>query len=421
MIIPDTIKIKISFYNDDEKNKFQSYPNKDEINSIVSSEITISKEEFLTYLLFKEKKNFNKFRTYTDFRNKIPKSIALIEDYLSFENNSVKAEFIGREMNDELIERIGEALSLCAINKLHELTEADWDKIPIRTTKDFDYEISLASDGSKFIQLNVECKGSAVNDNTKKVATISNHKSSIDEKKEYISNEEQKLNIPKFQNLYYGVIVSIDNRDTTIAQCWLVDPPAYLIDYSSDKYKILSRLYFYYEIITEIIPQSTVTKLLINRIRDIDKSENINELSKNEFVNARGDSLIIAPNMFNRKSVIKSRFFQNVYGNNDEVFGDIIPYENRKINFKGVFFLGLMRDALEMVIEQDFERIFRFKKEFATAKKNLICRISNKRFREEFKLPEKIVYESKKDLIEFELEGWFIYNNTGIVYGLIPY
>ena len=167
MIIPDTIKIKISFYNDDEKNKFQSYPNKDEINSIVSSEITISKEEFLTYLLFKEKKNFNKFRTYTDFRNKIPKSIALIEDYLSFENNSVKAEFIGREMNDELIERIGEALSLCAINKLHELTEADWDKIPIRTTKDFDYEISLASDGSKFIQLNVECKGSAVNDNTK--------------------------------------------------------------------------------------------------------------------------------------------------------------------------------------------------------------------------------------------------------------
>ena len=74
-----------------------------------------------------------------------------------------------------------------------------------------------------------------------------------------------------------------------------------------------------------------------------------------------------------------------------------------------------------MVIEQDFERIFRFKKEFATAKKNLICRISNKRFREEFKLPEKIVYESKKDLIEFELEGWFIYNNTGIVYGLIPY
>ena len=47
--------------------------------------------------------------------------------------------------------------------------------------------------------------------------------------------------------------------------------------------------------------------------------------------------------MFNRKSVIKSRFFQNVYGNNDEVFGDIIPYENRKINFKGVFFLGLMR------------------------------------------------------------------------------
>lgn len=66
-------------------------------------------------------------------------------------------------------EKVGESIGLSVINRIHDLHEADWDRIPIhsgiRGFQTFDFKSTLpmsASDGKTLVQ--TETKGTLIDD-----------------------------------------------------------------------------------------------------------------------------------------------------------------------------------------------------------------------------------------------------------------
>jgi len=236
------LEVKVNYYNDQHQKKLKKYLGNRKIESLIAEKkVSIDKDEFLTYLLFTEQRERKKLRTFSDFSKQKVKSYFLLDNFIDITGKSLRIKDPGIQMDRNLIERIGVAFSLCMFNKIYGLTEADWNIIPVDTrqkTMDFRY----ASDGRKIIE--VEAKGSSIENNKNQISTVSKHKKSIEAKKDVISQKKIQKNksVPSFA---YGVISVLDGREDTIPQIWLLDPPPVPFFNDPVKTKLLNRLYFY--------------------------------------------------------------------------------------------------------------------------------------------------------------------------------
>ena len=391
----ENLRISLDFYDNHQERLFENYSTINTIRDLTKNNLSINKSEFLTYLLFTEQKDRRAFRSYSDFSEKISKSYELIYQYLNFDNNSIKANFVGTEMNKDLIERVGVSISLCIMNKIHNLHEADWKKIPeLNSSPTFDFEI--ASDGEKFIQ--AECKGSSINNNRLKISNISNHKANIERKKKRIRDDN---------NLFYGTIAVLDEREDTTAKCWLVDPPSFEIEIGPEKYRLLSRLYFYWTSLRYTTPNSTILNILINRIKEIKILENYKCLNGIYLLNRNGDKIKIHHNSFAKKSVI---------GDNN-IIGKVYP-----LNQTGLFFMGFPQEIYNILISQDFNQILKFKNSSKIEKKEVFCRI-NKSDLNNYNIPPNIMNIKKEyeTYIEFYLTGEMNFTKSGRVFGILNF
>lgn len=350
------LKVSIDYFNDEHRKLFEAYPNATDIEALIENRSTISKEEFLAYFMFSEMDNREGFRNYEELSRKIESRQGLIDDYLTFDNNSVQAQVIGASLNNARItERIGVALGLCIVNKIHGLTQADWEKIPEAPSRGghptFDFEIPIASTGSNFIQ--VENKGAAVQDNSGKTGTVRNKYKDILKKKEYLREEEEKLNILIHNNLYYGTIGVLDNRTNSTAKVWLVDPPAFNIEMEPRKYKLVSRLTYYLEEFKEIGLRPKILESLENRINEIIGSKDYKALdnkSIDENYPAKGSFYLFMEGNNNLALVDTNEAFGRVF---------LIERKQRTVPYLIAFPKALMR----IIIKQNFEQILNYKYE----------------------------------------------------------
>lgn len=353
------LKVDLRYYDETHRNLLKKYSSFSQIENIVNnSTITIPKSEFLTYLLFKEQKNHIGFKTYSDFNKKISKSYSLLERYIKFNDGRINANFIGKDMDGDLIQRVGVAISLCIANKIHNLNEADWEIIPEIAGKNglktLDYNI--ASDGNLFIQ--VESKGSAVENNELKPQTISNHKSSIDSKKKAF-RETEKLSVST-NTLNYGFISSLDHRANSTARCWMLDPIFPEVEISPEKYRLLARMYYYWSNLRVITPMSFMLGNLLNRLRVIEKSSNYGDFDGLYFLNRNNKKMRIYKNSFQNNSNILS----------DKIIGKILPFTKNRL-----FYIGYRKEIYNMIINQKFKDIIEYKCEPLIRVLNINCRI----------------------------------------------
>lgn len=249
-----SLQLSVNYYNDEEAKLFKAYDNYTVIDQMIRHNLLISEDEFKSYMLFTEYADEDGWRTYRDLADRVQHRLGDIEDFLDFSQGSIQTKMSSTRMNDSrMTERIGVSLGLSVVNKFHCLTEADWAITPNvyiggKRVKDFDCQIPMASDGSRFIQ--VENKGSINDDNNYKTSSVSNHYSSIKGKKESILDKEKIQGIARHQNIYYGTISVLDNHNT--AKVWLVDPEAYNVNWDPKKYKLISRLIYYAKLFEEI-------------------------------------------------------------------------------------------------------------------------------------------------------------------------
>lgn len=393
------LKVRVDYYNPEHEKAFSKYSNYDNIRRIAGNVIEIEQSEFLTYMVFTEQKDFTGFRTYTELSTKATDRCGFFKDYLDFSGESIRSKLPHQHIDDNIRERIGVAGSLCIVNKIHELTEADWECVPEQGGKkaQMTTDYKMASDGSKFVF--VESKGSALENNKLKKSTISQHKKSIEDKKEVSRKSENN-------NLYYGVISVIDDRPDSILQSWLVDPPPPEYSLEPYRYKLLSRLYFYWRNLKFITPNSSVLLALINRINVLKIVRNFSELDGIHFLNRNGSTMEAYPNSFSQKSFIERI---NIVG--------------RLYHLKDAYFLfvGFPTYIYDLLISQKFEHINRFKYFNGTITEVLTCRIN----KEEIKLlnlsEEKLKRFRKvnDNILELKVEGEFYFNESGRVFSII--
>lgn len=347
------LKISIDYYNAVEEKLFEYYPNYEEFKIFVGKEITISKDEFLSYMMFTEQENADGWRTYPELKRRVQYRLVDIEDFLDFSKGSIQAKRSSERMSStNITERIGVSLGINIINKFHGLTEADWAITPNtsidgKRVKDFDYEIAMASDGIKFIQ--VENKGTVNNDNKLKSSSVSKHYVSIKAKKSDIIARNKANEICENENIYYGTIAVLDNSNT--AKLWLVDPEAFEVDWSPIKFKLISRLLYYSDIFLVIGVHKSIQKELKERIVELIKSKHFEEFNKIPL-----KSVLRFPMTF-----FDTRNFVNI--NNLLAFGTFFFIEND--NGGDVFIIALTKAIIKLVIAQDFDGILEY--EFTNA------------------------------------------------------
>jgi hypothetical protein len=348
------LKVSIGYFNEEHQKLFEAYPDATDIDALVKNGATISKEEFLGYMMFKDQLVRVGHRTYDELSARIEHRLGDIDDYLTFGSGSVQAQFIGGDLHQTgITERVGVALGLCVVNKIHGLTQADWGKIPEAPGRaghpTFDFEIPIASTGNNFIQ--AENKGSAVQDNSDQRGTVDNHYKGILRKKKYLRDEEAKLNIPIHDNLYYGTIGVLDNQTNSTAKVWLVDPPAFNIEMEPRKYRLVSRLTYYLEEFKEIGLRPKILEALENRIKEIISSKDYKTLDNNtidENYPAKGIPYLYMGTSKNFASVDTNEAFGRVF---------LVERKQRTVPYLIAFPKALMR----MIIKQNFEQILNYK------------------------------------------------------------
>lgn len=401
-----SLSLTIDYYNKDEHNLFKAYPNYTDINSLIENPQRISKGEFLTYMLFNQQEDSDDgWRTFQEIKAKVEGGLGHYKDYINFEGDKLTVIKSSKSLKESgYTEKLGISLGLNTINKLHKLNEADWEKtddvfINGKQQKDFDYELNLGSDGKKFIL--VENKGVVCEDNRIKNSKVSSKKSDIKKKKISVRGTDKPT--PDDPNLYYGTIAVLD--ETRKPKVLLVDPPEFFVNWSPYKYKVISRLIFYKRAFTECNVQPRLIKLLDKRIERLKEANEIES-----FNNVR----LISQKEKLRRFVRKNRFIS--LGKN-LAFGQ--TFEININGQKSRFITMITKEAVKMIVDQDFDKILNYQFELENSPSVLRIDFGYKTFRAEF------ITKTEVELLEFDFKdssqtlfnGKLYTTSTGRIFG----
>lgn len=410
---PNTIKVYVDFYNDVHRDLLVSSSAKTVLKALhIPGEIDLSTVELLTYYLFyKKRPGVAGFTKYREIRSKIHHALIELSGLVSFENESLCATS-PNALNRSTTERLGEAIGLSVISKIHGLIEADWGRIQEtskRKTLDCEY---AASDGSLIIK--TETKGTICNDNRKKTSSVAKHKESIRAKK---LAERGGSNNGLSHAMLYGTIAALDSRETSIAQCWLLDPPT-TMNKSPKTFRIITRMSAIAELITFINPQSRLSASLQTRVVDLKKIDNIEILDGVPLWEPKESQFSDEPFYINTHGIEKG--YNYLLASKSLVIDSPVGGQVFQIDRKHLFFIGIQSILYNYAIQQSFETIDNYKFEVSSKYRNVICTVPLKRFKSEFALSDHIDIKQSGKYIQFKLKGQLYFSSGGLVFGILP-
>lgn len=340
-------KVAVDYYDEEHEELLTAAPYPETIAEIVAnSPVEIDTSEFLAYYLFRLLDRESKgIKNYRDALEEVAAAKALIRSFLFIHNGTLTADPKSNPVT-EVREALGVSIGLSVISRIHGLTHADWSRIPETGGKGakptFDFRI--ASTGFKFIE--VETKGSIVDDNSKKSPTISAHKRDILDKKSKLGNSKSKKKGNALKHLRYGTISVADKTGLNLVRCWILDPEPEYLNTDPQKYQLLARLSFASRCMELISPYSKVGSVLTERIEDIRSQSNWRELNQQQLLNSAATDDRFLPKGYFRN---KSRTISGDVGGISFVLPD-----------KTLAFVGLHHRLVELVIAQDFKSILNY-------------------------------------------------------------
>lgn len=403
---PDTVDVQVDFYDDAEKAALQSSALKD-VFADLPRRITVPTQDLCTYYLYyKMRRGVDGFRSHTEVARRWHQALVEFDGQIKFGQSSFFASSL-QDNSSGTIERVGEAIGLSVASKLHGLHQADWTRIPRLTTKTADFSRQhYASDSVHVVQ--VETKGSFTDKIALKSASISQHKASIKAKK-----AELKADGPA-KTIMYGTIAVLDDQPGSVAQCWLVDPPARMID-NPRQFKILSRIEFMAELISMLSPRSALAISLQTHLASLQRLDDIMPLDRTALLGGSGKEIARAVETrygirnpwFSSKSVVSDG---RTGGQIDLVSPDLI------------FFIGVREEVIDLAAGQSFSEIERYRLPAESRTETLECVVPYGRFRKEFERALNISIgsdEKRAGYVRFNLPAVLHYTQSGLVFGAV--
>jgi hypothetical protein len=400
------LRLDVEFYDEEERDLLKSnYPVEYErINKIVETGfIEVPFADFKTYSQMQHRNSaIAKLESFDSIRETIGDLYGNVNVYTEFDTETGRFNSLHTNNNEQnhVSESIGCGGILSVMGAIYGLTQADWQRINIQGHRDFDFDSAVIEGFDKMLV--VEAKGSIVEDNRLKTH-LSNHKRSIKDKK---NDEDFKDKYFQGADLVIGGITAID--DVNHAKVYLVDPPmeSEMSREFRYKIKILKRLTYYLEWMIIIGKRLYPTILLKNRVRVIEKLDNITILNNISLVNSNDEPFRISDAAFESKSHIDR-----------EIIGRLHILNHRK-----AVFIGFSVDLYNLIADQDFEAISHYKTDSFIMKKQINLKMTLKEA-ERSNFIENINIQYRKprtNLFRFIVEDAIVFQNSaGLNYSIL--
>ena len=333
------VKIKVNYYDTKQEDLIRDiYPEDyNRINEFINKTIEIPIEDFKINAFFRHISDSDTSQKLLNKTN-ISRNWNLYKLYFDYDKETGKLtnKYDGKIEANDAAETLGIAGGISILNHIYGLTLADWTKIGRHSFKDVDFRhISSFLDRN----LNLEAKGSIVDDNTK-LSDISTQKRKILEKK----NDKEFKKRYNNNETCLGIITVADK--VNVLQSWLVDPDSDEQQIAPAKLKLLKRLYFYYYMTVYLSSRTYLSLALANRIKSIELVQDYLSLNKLPLMNSQFEKLYISD------SLIMNR----TYNSEQSMVGKLYTYTKNEL-----YFIGIEKDILDLLIEQDFDRILNLK------------------------------------------------------------
>lgn len=405
-----SVRIDVRYYDKANQELLLKYAAAPRIEEAVRNGIDVPLGQLLTYYLFYRKRaSAVEFRTYRDLDKKIGLAMSELEGWIRYSNGSLVAQAEAAPQDKAVTERLGEGCALSVVSWLHDLHEADWEKIPDRARlKVFDYQhqVATASDETSIIQ--VEAKGSAVDDPAQIDDRIRANKARIDRKKTDIKGREQAGEYPFPADMRYGCIAAIGRIGNLT--CWLTDPPSNSTD-APRRHRLMARMRFICKWVSMLSGNSPFAACLESRYRALCALEDPFVLDRVGLVRANGEPFKFPRGHgADRRQGIFARLCRVVDG----------PAVGRLVGSPrdGLYFIGLQRELYDLAARQDFTRLLQYKNSPGVVPKHIICVVSRRRAGQlglEANSPG--TRGERRGYVQFESAAPLYFGQSGIVFG----
>lgn len=406
VIPPACISINVAYYDDEERRKLQQVLGDDILGGPAKTIVVLTPDFCVYYIYYKLRSSLPGYSSHKELARKWYFALCEIDGQLIFANESIRLAQLA-ESNRGTTERFGEAIGLSVASRLHGLHDGDWARIPeTNKHKTFDFDRPLASDGSRFISL--ETKGSSVADNSKR-ADVSHQKGSIKKKKESgaVSGSSNTV--------CYGTIGVLDDRDTSVAQCWLVDPPA---DVSGDPYrfKVLSRLEFIASWISFLGNRSQLASSLWTRLASLEAMSDVSQFAGIPLRNGSRKE-------FSRETFSSGGGHNQWFASKSVVIDEPVGGSVYTVSQDFLFFIAIQEELVVLAAAQDFAGVATYSFSAKVAWKSVECVVPYARFQREF---QKTMGSRSPQVrrvgghARFIIEGHVFFCQSGLVFGVLP-
>jgi len=340
-----TFDVHVEAYNHHHEKLLLAFPNGKAIKALLGKTIQIPLSDFKAYLALHDLKPSPGWDSRAAIEAKGRLLWSYYRDDLEMTIGTLRTKASGARAASGLAERIGQAVGLCVIDYLHDLTEANWNRIPIGPDKDLDFWIT----SSKQKTVELETKGSAVPDNSFQ-APVSAARKSIEEKKE----KQRALDPVGVNPVRYGTIGVIDERRNSVLKCWLLDPPPKPPLFDPDRFEIVKHFGFVLNILTAITPRSPITIALANRLPALWNSDDWASLDGVRLTGWRGEPIELSISRRNRNHLawFDTRAVLEGMNAGGELFRIADGY---------YLFYGLEGTLLQVAVEQAFAELRAFR------------------------------------------------------------
>lgn len=390
------VKIAISFYDDEQKKLIEkNFPEDYKLISKVEGKtIEVPYEDFKTYSYFRHQYDSPGLKTFIDL-SKLASSWAEYELYFHLDSSTGKLTNIypGPIESTNIGDALGVAGGLAVAGAIYGLTQADWINIGKQNHKDFDFHHTSSIDG-RFI--NIEAKGCVNNDNSSKTPSVSQHKKKIFDKK---NDDKFKAKYSYKKDSCIGIITVADRANKL--QAWIVDPEVPNQEMNPEKYRLLSRLYFYFSIFRLISKRSYLTLTLANRISVLESLSNPREIDGIPLINFNFDKIRITD----------SFLFSRARNDNNSVIGRTVLVRNQ------LLFIGIDTEIIDRIIPQKIDDILDLKLNPKTTYEKIVGRIrkTDESYQQLKILPKIEIHEdSDENFIIFSAEMQVIRSSSGL-------
>lgn len=399
------ISIDVKFYDEQERKDFGKWANATTIETVAGHTIQVPVAEFLAYFLIHRKGLSPVLYPNLDaLKAVIKKGSENLTEWISYNGKSLHVTPDVELLESSFTEHLGEAAGLSVANRIHNLTEADWVKIPAipgskgRKTLDWKY----ASDEMNFVEL--ETKGSFCV-RADRLSGLSAHKADIKAKK---SDSEKKCH-PYFNQraLRYGTITSISKDPESTLTVRLVDPEGDTHERTAHDARIVKRLAWASWIISLIVRRTHLSVALQNRMAVLQRVE---ELARYNGLPLLGG----ARNSMSGKMFIERILF---FRSTPQEFP--APGVLTEFNEEHLLFIGLDRKWFLPLIQQQFDELSKMSFPPRSQATKIDCVVSPLQMKSLFSdVPQQRKLRGGR-FVRFERNAVLHQSPAGLVFGLV--